>query len=99
MKFEDLVDPSLAPRGKTEQQLVPKVEAKFKTEKIRARIGAPGRTRTDTGRILSPLGSRLGFQNFGILSVTQVQVLGILVELYAFMYAFSIWTSIPRSHK
>jgi hypothetical protein len=33
------------------------------------------------------------------LSVTQVQVLGILVELHAFMYAFSIWTSIPRSHK
>jgi hypothetical protein len=55
---------------------------------IHARIGAPGRTRTDTGRILSPPSKGMGFQNLGYLSVTQNQILGILGWVYAFLYAF-----------
>ena len=49
---------------------------------IYARSCAPGRTRTDTGRILSPPCETPGFQNCGILSVTQARVLGILGNVY-----------------
>jgi len=41
-------------------------------------LGAPGRTRTDTGRILSPPRETPGFQNLEDLSVTHNQILGIL---------------------
>jgi hypothetical protein len=59
--------------------------------------GAPGRTRTDTGRILSPLGESLGFQNCRLLSATQSRILGILVDVYAFMYAETKVRGIPSS--
>jgi hypothetical protein len=49
---------------------------------------APSRTRTDTGRILSPSWEATGFQNFGILSLAQSRNLRILVVVYAFVYAF-----------
>ena len=44
--------------------------------------GAPSGGRTHTGRILSPPRETPGFQNCGILSVTQARVLGILGIVY-----------------
>ena len=58
--------------------------------------GAPSGGRTHTGRILSPPRETPGFQNLEDLSVAQAQVLGILRELYAFMYAFLISAPVPR---
>ena len=62
--------------------------------------GAPSGGRTHTGRILSPPRETPGFQNLEDLSVAQAQVLGILRDVYAFMYAFSIQTvAVSQLHK
>jgi hypothetical protein len=60
------------------------------------RTGAPSGGRTHTGRILSPPRETPGFQNLEDLSVAQAQVLGILRDVYAFMYAFLISAPISR---
>jgi len=61
--------------------------------------GAPSGGRTHTGRILSPPRETPGFQNLEDLSVAQAQVLGILRNVYAFMYAFLISGPISRLHR
>ena len=62
--------------------------------------GAPSGGRTHTGRILRPTRETPGFQNLEDLSVAQAQVLGILREVYAFMYAFLIQTvAVSKLHK
>ena len=64
------------------------------------RTGAPSGGRTHTGRILSPPRETPGFQNLEDLSVAQAQVLGILRDVYAFMYAFLIQTvAVSQLHK
>ena len=74
---------------------------KFRAWKIPGRYvdGAPSGGRTHTGRILSPPRETPGFQNLEDLSVAQAQVLGILREVYAFMYAILISEPIPRLHQ
>jgi len=75
---------------------------KFKAQKIPGLCegGAPSGGRTHTGRILSPPRETPGFQNLEDLSVAQAQVLGILRDVYAFMYAFLIQTvAVSQMHK
>ena len=74
---------------------------KFRAWKIPGRYedGAPSGGRTHTGRILSPPRETPGFQNLEDLSVAQHQVLGILREVYAIMYAFLISAPVPRLHQ
>ncbi len=64
------------------------------------RAGAPSGGRTHTGRILSPPRETPGFQNVRISSVNRIRILGILRNVYAFVYAFLIQpVAVSQLHK